>query len=252
MGEHWSLQQQQQQQPHAWPGTCDKAMMGTLKECAGTGIATHAMQLKEEWCCWGKELVPADVPGGDLVLRECLLVCFLHATSILAEWCSAEICREWLLSLLQEGLTLGIVLFGPQHRLARKVATAWQRVAATRTAPRTKSSSGLPRQQSVGGCSGNAMLGVHGAKGRSHSRSRRIRLASGWQMPMMVSAHGPPSTQQKGAADDVLHDGHGVIRCPNSKTLQANSRSRPVSPQFQNVNSENTGCNTGNQMDHQM
>ncbi|CAE8610282.1 unnamed protein product, partial [Polarella glacialis] len=103
-------------------------LQGRIAGIAGPGIAVHAAKLKKAWPQWGKPLLPSDAPGAGLVLRECLLLSFLHAAAALAQCCTEPRYRIWVVPPLREGLALAIVLFGPKHPLALKLINACQKV----------------------------------------------------------------------------------------------------------------------------
>lgn len=114
-------------EPSADAGT-DMDLESTLAKLAAPSIAQHASKLKKSWPQWGKMLLAGEAPGAGLVLRECLLLCFLHAATVLGLLCSQAAYSQWVIPPLREGLALAIVLFGPKHPLALKLINACQRV----------------------------------------------------------------------------------------------------------------------------
>mmetsp|Transcript_55038 Transcript_55038/g.98130 ORF Transcript_55038/g.98130 Transcript_55038/m.98130 type:complete len:803 (-) Transcript_55038:117-2525(-) len=120
-------------------------LQAQLSEMAGARIALCASRLKKAWPQWGKPVPSADVPGGGLVMRECLLLSFLHAAAALAQLCSEPVYGLWVIPPLREGLALAIVLFGPKHPLAFKLINACQRVTPQVSRPATSSGTGRGR-----------------------------------------------------------------------------------------------------------
>lgn len=106
----------------------DMDLQNTLSKLAAPSIAQHAAKLRKAWPQWGKSLGAGEAPGAGLVLRECLLLCFLHAATALGLLCSEAAYSQWVIPPLREGLALAIVLFGPKHPLALKLINACQRV----------------------------------------------------------------------------------------------------------------------------
>lgn len=98
-----------------------------LKSQAAAGIARHAAQLKSSWPLWGQPVTLLDAPGAGLVLRECVLLCFLQVVAILRQCCPRSRYNTWITPLVQEGLGLAIVLFGPKHPLAHKLIKAYHK-----------------------------------------------------------------------------------------------------------------------------
>jgi len=106
-----------------------------LKSIATPGIAKHAAKLKKVWPEWGKIASEAPVPGAGLVLRECLLLTFVHAATALAQLSSKRLYDMWVVPPLREGLVLAIVLFGSKHPLALRLIHACQRAQAPEQPP---------------------------------------------------------------------------------------------------------------------
>eukprot|EP00440_Ansanella_granifera_P019064 gb/GFBE01020715.1/.p1 GENE.gb/GFBE01020715.1/~~gb/GFBE01020715.1/.p1 ORF type:complete len:846 (+),score=96.42 gb/GFBE01020715.1/:1-2538(+) len=151
-----------------------------LSKMAAPGIAQHAAKLKKAWPQWGKPLQSNEVPGGGLVMRECLLLCFLHAASALALLCSEAAYSLWVVPPLREGLALAIVLFGPKHPLALKLINACQRVQRSQGMdPQPPSSPSKPKRRS-----GVQVAGL--GKGEESSKAGRVRPPS--------SGRGTPSS----------------------------------------------------------
>jgi len=115
-------------------------LQAQLSEMAGPRIAYCASKLKKVWPEWGKPIPSADVPGGGLVMRECLLLSFLHAATALSQLCSEPVYGLWVIPPLREGLALAIVLFGPKHPLALRLINACQRVTPQASRPATSGS----------------------------------------------------------------------------------------------------------------
>ncbi|CAE7938503.1 CPK2, partial [Symbiodinium necroappetens] len=106
-----------------------------LKSIATPGIAKHAAKLKKVWPEWGKIASEAPVPGAGLVLRECLLLTFVHAATALAQLSSKRLYDIWVVPPLREGLVLAIVLFGSKHPLALRLIHACQRAQVPQQPP---------------------------------------------------------------------------------------------------------------------
>lgn len=104
-----------------------------LRKLSAPGIARHASQLAQAWSLWGKPMPALDVPGGGLVLRECLLLAFLQAAAALSQCCPESSHSAWLLPPLREGLALAVVLFGPKHPLSLKLINSCQKVQRPQT-----------------------------------------------------------------------------------------------------------------------
>jgi len=113
----------------------ERLNMQAVGEEAVPRIAQHAARLKKTWPLWGRPLPASDAPGGGLVLRECLLLCFLHAATAFVHFRCAHTCGEWVLPLLREGLALAIVLFGPNHALAIRLINTYQKAVQTKQSP---------------------------------------------------------------------------------------------------------------------
>lgn len=107
----------------------------SLREFVAPGIARHAANLKKVWTAWARPVPAQDAPGAGLVLRECLLLCFLHGAASLAHCCPERRWETWVLPLLREGLALAIVLFGPKHPLAVKLINSFQKLQRTPAGP---------------------------------------------------------------------------------------------------------------------
>ncbi|CAK0908404.1 unnamed protein product, partial [Prorocentrum cordatum] len=84
------------------------------------GIGAAQGIVERNWPLWGSALQGDEVPGGSLVLRECLLLCFLQAAAALAlcRPLRRGPCSGAVLAPLREGLAYAVVLFGSTHPLA--------------------------------------------------------------------------------------------------------------------------------------
>lgn len=107
----------------------EEPIYALLKPQASAGIARHAARLKSSWTKWGQVMPIIDAPGGGLVLRESLLLCFLQAVLIMRHCCLPALFHRWLMPVLYEGLALAIVLFGHKQPLALRLISAYRRLA---------------------------------------------------------------------------------------------------------------------------
>jgi len=187
-----------------------------LSKLASPGIAQHATKLKKVWPQWGKPLQATEVPGAGLVMRECLLLCFLHAASALALLCSEPVYSLWVIPPLREGLALAIVLFGPKHPLALRLINACQRVQRPQACEEQLPAPPAPpsRPSTGSSCAPGRRRGVGQPTGASGARAEELRQAGrgrpppiGQQTPSSRGRARLPSSARQGSASGRSKEG---------------------------------------------